>query len=403
MDLSRLISRRAELVEESGIRRVFEEARDVSDPINLSIGQPDFKVPDAVKHAAADAIMRDQNGYSSNRGLDSLVAALATHLEWDLGWRVSPTPKPQSGQASVFVTSGTSGALCLAALCLLDAGDEIIIPDPYFVLYPPLAQMAGARAVLCDTYPDFRMTAARVEPLITPRTKAVLLNSPGNPCGVVMSERECRDLLDLCKRKNVLLVSDEIYDEFTFSECLTQPAAGSSKAMRCPSPARVVGGTPDGEQESCLVVRGFGKTYGCTGWRLGYCAGPPALIDRMVKLQMHLYICAPTPLQLGAQEALKAPPADFVADYQKRRDRVCQVLGKVTEVVTPGGAFYAFVKVPERMKMTATEFKNLAKGRRVLIVPSSAFGNRDTHFRLSFATPPAKLEEGLAILADLMR
>lgn len=123
----------------------------------------------------------------------------------------------------------------------------------------------------------------------------------------------------------------------------------------------------------------------------------------MVKLQMHLYICAPTPLQLGAQEALKAPPADFVADYQKRRDRVCQVLGKVTEVVTPGGAFYAFVKVPERMKMTATEFKNLAKGRRVLIVPSSAFGNRDTHFRLSFATPPAKLEEGLAILADLMR
>lgn len=403
MDPTRLISTRVEGVEESGIRKVFEEARGVQDPINLCLGQPDFPVPSAIKQAAIDAIQHDQNGYSSNRGLDPLVAALADHLAWDLGWNVSKTPKPGPGQASVIVTSGTSGALVTAAMCLLDPGDEIIFADPYFVLYPPLAQMTGAKAVLCDTYPDFKLTAARVAPLITPRTKVVLLNSPGNPTGVVMSDKECRELAEVCRSRGVLLISDEIYDEFAFSESVTQPAAGDAGVLRCPSPARVVGGQPTGEQESMLVVRGFGKTYGVTGWRLGYCAGPSWLIDRMVKLQMHLYICAPTPFQMGAIQALRTPLGAFVADYQKRRDLVCETFRGLTDVPTPGGAFYAFVKVPERLRMTATQFKELAKSRRVLVVPSSAFGRRDTHFRISFAAPRATLEAGLKILADLMR
>lgn len=403
MDLQRLISKRVEMVEESGIRKVFEEARGVQDPINLCLGQPDFPVPDAIKNAAIDAIRNDQNGYSSNRGLDPLIAALADHLAWDLGWKVSKTPKAEPGQASVIVTSGTSGALVAAAMCLLDPGDEIIFADPYFVLYPPLAQMTGAKAVLCDTYPDFKLTAARVAPLITSRTKIVLLNSPGNPTGVVMSTKECCELAALCKEKGVLLISDEIYDEFAFSESVTQPAAGDPKVLRCPSPARIENGKPSGEQENILVIRGFGKTYGVTGWRLGYCAGPSWLIDRMVKLQMHLYICAPTPFQMGAIQALKTPLGAFVEDYQKRRDLVCETFRPYTEVPTPGGAFYAFVKVPEKLKMTATQFKDLAKSKRVLIVPSSAFGRKDTHFRISFAAPRQTLESGLKILAELMR
>jgi aspartate/methionine/tyrosine aminotransferase len=403
MDPRRLISSLVERVEESGIRKVFEEARGVEDPINLCLGQPDFPVPAPIKRAAIEAIQNNQNGYSSNRGLDPLVAALADHLAWDLGWNVSKVPKAEAGQASVIVTSGTSGALVTAAMCLLDPGDEIIFADPYFVLYPPLAQMTGAKIVLCDTYPDFKLTAARVAPLITARTKMVLLNSPGNPTGVVLSVKECRDLAALCREKGVVLISDEIYDEFAFSESVTQGAAGEPTVMRCPSPARVVGGVPEGEQESMLVVRGFGKTYGVTGWRLGYCAGPSWLIDRMVKLQMHLYICAPTPLQMGAIEALRTPLGAFVADYEKRRDMVCETFRAVTEVATPGGAFYAFVKVPERLGMTATQFKELAKSRRVLVVPSSAFGRRDTHFRISFAAPIETLKSGLTILAELMR
>jgi aspartate/methionine/tyrosine aminotransferase len=403
MNVASLLSRRSANVLESGIRKVFEEARDVRDPINLSLGQPDFPVPDAVKQAAVDAILHNQNGYSSNRGLDPLLEALSKHLAWDLGWDAAAGPKPGPGQAGLMVTSGTSGGLVAAAMSLLEEGDEFIIPDPYFVLYPPLAQMTGATAVLCDTYPDFRMTAERVEKLITPRTKAVLFNSPSNPSGVVSPEKDVRELLELCQRRNVLLISDEIYDEFTFSESLTQPAAGDKAALRCPSPCRRLGGRDAGEQESVLLIRGFGKTYGCTGWRLGYAAGPATLIARMNLIQQHVYICAPTPLQAGALAALRTPPTDFVREYERRRDLVCSILGEVTHVARPGGAFYAFVEVPRRLKMTGTQFKEKAKDKRVLIVPSGAFGQRDTHFRLSFATNPNRLEEGLMILRDLMK
>src|SRR6185436_16228238 len=140
-----------------------------------------------------------------------------------------------------LVTSGTSGALLLAAMCLLDQGDEAIVPDPYFVMYPQLAPLTGGTIVTCDTYPDFRMTAARVERLITPRTKAVLLNSPSNPCGVVMSEREVNDLVDLCRAKGVLLISDEIYDEFVFAD--------AKENGRFPTPGKV--------SQDILLIRGF--------------------------------------------------------------------------------------------------------------------------------------------------
>ena len=425
MDFNRLLSARSSAVQESVIRRVFEEARDVKDPINLTLGQPDFPVPEVAKRAAIKAIQEDRNGYSSNRGIDPLLVKLAAKLKADVGWDVSATAKCGPGQSGLMVTGGTSGGLILAAMALLDAGDEIIIPDPYFVLYPRLGEMCGAKAVTCDTYPDFRMTAARVERLMTPRTKAVLLNSPSNPCGVVSSEAECRELLELCQRRGVLLISDEIYDEFTYSEARTsfggptlrseglgsptlrggrtlesagQDPPRSVGVPRCPSPCRFPGAA-----ENCLLIRGFGKTYGFTGWRMGYAAGPPRLIDAMVKLQQHIYICAPTPLQAGAVEALDVDMSAQIAAYQRRRDMVVERLSAVTEVPFPGGAFYAFVKVPERMGMTASEFKDAAKARRVLVVPGLAFSSRDTHFRLSYAVEEGVLERGVGVLEELMR
>ncbi len=410
MNASALLSRRSEAVTESGIRRVFEEGRAIPGAINLTLGQPDFPVAERVKAAAIEAIRADRNGYASNQGVPELVGALRDHLAWDLGWRFGPNAAPgaRADEAAVMVTAGTSAALVCAAFSVLDPGDEVIIPDPYFVLYPPLAEMTGARAVRCDTYPDFRMTAERVEPLITPRTKAVILNSPANPTGAVLEERACRELLDLCRRRNVLLICDEIYDEFTYSEALTQTSGGSASGAgrgpekRCPSPCRVVGGRPAGEQEACLVVRGFGKTYGFTGWRMGYCAGPGPLIRRMLKIQQHLYICAPTPFQWASLAALESRMTGAIAAYEGRRDLVCGALSKVTEVPKPGGAFYAFARVPERLGITATEFKDRAKARRVLVVPGSAFGGRDTHVRISFACPEAALREGVAILAELL-
>ena len=202
LDVQKVLSNRAKSIDASGIRKVFDLAAHLKDPINLSIGQPDFPVPDALKLAAIKAIEENRNGYTQTQGCPELLGAIWKRLGSEVGW--------VHGQdnLSAIVTSGTSGALVLGMMCLLDAGDEAIVPDPYFVMYPQLAALTGGKIVLCDTYPDFRMTAARIEKMMTPRTKAVLINSPGNPTGVVLSNKELGDIVDLCAAKGVLLISD---------------------------------------------------------------------------------------------------------------------------------------------------------------------------------------------------
>jgi len=181
LNVDGMLSDRTRAIDVSGIRRVFELGAKLSNPINLSIGQPDFLVPDVLKEAVIEAIRDDRNGYTLTQGAPELLAAVAGRLGDELGWSV-----PDEG-TGVMITSGTSGALVLAAMALLNPGDEAIIPDPWFVIYPALGPMTGARIVGCDTYPDFRMTAERVAPLISERTKFVLINSPSNPAGTVLS------------------------------------------------------------------------------------------------------------------------------------------------------------------------------------------------------------------------
>jgi aspartate/methionine/tyrosine aminotransferase len=380
LSVERLIAARSRSIDASGIRKVFDLGAKLKDPINLSIGQPDFAVPESMRAAASHAVLENRSGYSVTQGIPELHGAIWRHLERDIGWK-GPT-----SDLGCVVTSGTSGGLLLGLMAVCDSGDEFIAPDPYFVMYPQMGKMLGARCVLCDTYPDFRMTADRVEPLITPRTKAVLVNSPSNPCGTVMTGAELRDLVDLCRAKGVLLVTDEIYDEFCFPD--------AREAGRCPSPARY--------SQDCLLIRGFGKTYGCTGWRLGYAAGPMPIIQEMCKLQQYSYVCAPTPLQWGVIPSFDCDLSPQIAEYARRRDLVVKAFEGVAEVARPGGAFYAFVQVPRRLGLTATQFVEKAIDRRVLVIPGNVFSQRDTHFRLSFATNPAKLEEGLAILRELM-
>ncbi len=398
MDIDRLICDRSRRIDASGIRRVFELGASLKDPINLSIGQPDFPVPESIKTAAIDAIRADRNGYTLTQGVQPLRDRVAAHLREDLGWAVDGgAPNGPPHKPSLLVTPGTSAALVLAFLALIGPGDEAIIPDPWFVLYPHLATLTGGKAVVCDTYPDFRMTASRVERLITPRTKLVLLNSPGNPTGVVMTQRECEDLLDLCRAKGIVLISDEIYDEFTYADARESvPPPGSRP--RCPSPAR-----REGSFETVLLVRGLGKTYGVTGWRLGFAAGHPRLISEMTKLQQYTYVCAPAPLQWGGVAAFDVDMAPHIAEYQRRRDMVVSRLSPLTGVATPGGAFYAFVEVPPRLKMSASAFCDAAVKRSILIIPGNVFSSRDTHFRLSFATDARSLERGLDGLAAMMK
>jgi aspartate/methionine/tyrosine aminotransferase len=396
MGIERLITSRAKRIDASGIRRVFDLGARLKDPNNLSIGQPDFPVPNAVKEAAARAIREDRNGYTQTGGIPELRSRIAAELKQDLGWDVTGPVGGSGDHAAMLVTAGTSGGLMLAFLSLLEAGDEVIVPDPYFVAYPHLATMCGATAVKCDTYPDFKLTAARVEPLLTARTKVVLVCSPGNPTGVVMSAQEQRELLELCRSRGVLLISDEIYDLFCFAESRTE--RDGAGIMRCPSAARV-----PGAHEHVLVVRGFGKTYGVTGWRMGYVAGPRALVDQIAKMQQYSYVCAPSMAQWGCVEAMDQDMSGVVRDYQARRDYVGSRLREVTEVAMPGGAFYAFPRVPERLGVTATQFVERCIEQNTLVIPGSAFSTRDTHIRLSFATARAQLERGLDVIVELMR
>ncbi len=380
LDLEALISDRARAIDVSGVRRVFELGATLDNPINLSIGQPHFPVPDALKRAAIEAIRCDRNGYTLTQGDPQLRAAIARHLAQDIGWNVP------SDALGLIVTSGTSGALLLAFMAMLNPGDEAVIPDPYFVIYPALGPLTGASIVHCDTYPDFRLTAQRVEPLITDRTKLLLLNSPSNPSGVVLTSQELRDLVELCERRGVLIVSDEIYDEFTYSD--------ARENGRCPSPARL--------SEQILLVRGFGKTYGCTGWRMGYAAGPAAIIQQMAKLQQYTFVCAPSMAQVACSGAFDTDMSDAVADYQRKRDLVEQTMSQVTNLVHPGGAFYAFVEVPPRLGITASSFAERAVERNVLVIPGQVFSRRDTHLRISYAAPDETLRAGLEVLSEMM-
>ena len=360
---------------------MFELAAKVENPINLSIGQPDFPVPRPIKDAVIKAIEHDHNGYTVTKGDPRILEFCESHLTQNVGWSF------EDGRLDMMMTSGTSGGLVLAALATLDVGDELIIPDPWFVLYPKLGALTGATVVHCDTYPDFRMTAERVEPLMTERTKAILVASPGNPTGVVLSEDEVRELAALCRERGVLLISDEIYDEFTFDDFLVDGL--------CPSPARF--------WDQTLLIRGLGKTYGCTGWRLGYAAGPSQLIAQMAKLQQFTYVCAPSMAQHAFEAMGTVSIASEVARYAHRRDLIMDRLGAVGQVSRPGGAFYAFVEVPSHLNMTGTEFAETALKHGLLVVPGAVFSDRDTHFRISFAVPEETLQRGLAILEALLK
>ena len=393
LDFNRLVSDRCRSVDASGIRKVFELAASLKNPCDLSIGQPHFDVPDAIKASAIRAIQEGRNGYTMTQGIPALRQAIVDRLHAELGWNINLKPGPAATpeELGVAVTSGTSGGLFLSFLAFAEAGDEVILPDPFFVIYPAAAKIAGAKPVFCDTYPDFRMTAERIEPLITAKTKFVLVNSPSNPCGTVLTEEELKDIVDLCQRKNVLLLTDEIYDEFTYAE----GRVGGTAQGRFPTPARFT--------DQLLLLRGFSKTYSMTGWRLGYAAGPKPIVENIAKMQQYSYVCAPSMVQFAGAEAFKVDMTDHVAAYARKRDRVLEALTPLTEVARPAGAFYVFPKVPERLGLTATEFVKRAIENELLIIPGGVFSNRDTHFRISYATTDEKLERGIGILTRLLK
>jgi aspartate aminotransferase/aminotransferase len=369
------VSRRALGVDASGIRKVFDLAAKMKDPINLSIGLPDFDVPEPVKAAAIESIRRGDNRYTQTQGIAPLRERLRTDLSAEIGRDVG----------EVLVTSGVSGGLLLAILATIDPGDEAIFLDPYFVMYKHLITMAGGKSVIVDSYPDFRFHADRVERAITSRTKLLILNSPSNPTGIVMSPAEVAAAVEVARRHDLLLISDEIYEPFLYGK----DADGDMSGL--PSPMKLY--------DKTILLRGFSKSHAMTGWRLGYAIGPDAIIAQMTKLQQYTYVCAPSALQYAALKALDVPMADAVNAYRRKRDIVFETLSKKFELVKPDGAFYIFPEAPGGM--TASDFVTKAIERNVLIIPGNVFSDRDTHFRISYATTDERLKQGCEILNSL--
>jgi aspartate/methionine/tyrosine aminotransferase len=366
----RFVSARSLAVDASGIRKVFDLAAKMKDPINLSIGLPDFDVPEIAKTAAIDAIRAGNNRYTQTQGIAPLRERLRKDLSKEIGRDVG----------DVLITSGVSGGLFLAMLATIDPGDEAIFLDPYFVMYNHLLSLVGGKPVIVDSYPDFRFHADRVEKAITPKTKLLILNSPSNPTGVVMSRQEINDAVELARKHNLLIISDEIYEPFLYDE-----AGGlASPATTC---------------QNTLILRGFSKSHAMTGWRLGYAAGPEPVLSAMTKLQQYTFVCAPAPLQYAALAALDVPMKDAVTAYRRKRDLVTEKLGRKFEVVRPGGAFYIFPKAPSGT--TASAFVTKAIENNVLIIPGNVFSERDTHFRISYATTDEKLAQGCEILCGI--
>ena len=358
---------RTQAFDSSGIRKVFDLAAKMTDPINLSIGQPDYDVPDVVKEACIDAIRAGKNAYTVTQGLPSLREKLQARIDRQWG----------HGDRKVFVSLGTSGGLSLVLWSLVNPGDEVLMFDPYFVMYPALTKLVGGVPVIIDTYPDFRIDLDRVRDAITPRTKLILLNSPGNPTGAVASEAEVRGLAEIAKEKNVLLVSDEIYSSFCFDEPLVSPAAYNDRT---------------------LVIDGFSKSHGMTGWRLGYVHGPAEIIETMTKLQQYTFVCAPQPVQWAGITAMDVPTGGYCDDYRRKRDLIYAGLADKYEVTRPGGAFYIFPKAP---RGTGSEFVTRAIENQVLIIPGNIFSRSDTHFRISFAASDETLRRGIDVLRKL--
>lgn len=363
-----MLSERARRVRPSGIRRIFELAATLDDPIDLSIGQPDFGVPEPVREAAIRAIREGHSRYTVTEGLPELNEAIRRRVRERHGF----------DPGASLITAGVSGGLLLSYLALLDPGDEILVPDPHFVMYRVLAELTGAEARLYDTHPDFRIRREALERALGPRTKALLVNSPSNPTGHVLDEEEIDTVASFAREHDLVVISDEIYDAFVYD------GPHRSVASRYPR---------------TVLLGGFSKSLGMPGWRIGYAVGPPEILDAMKTFQQFTFVCANTVAQHAVLAALELDLTGFVDAYRRKRDLVVDRLKGVYDLVEPGGSFYAYPRLPEGTD--GESFVGACLERKVLVVPGRAFSPRDSHFRISFATSDERLERGLEQLVRI--
>jgi aspartate aminotransferase len=361
-------STRVEQVSISGIRDVFEAAGE--DAINLGLGQPDFPTPEHAREAAVDAIRNGEaDAYTSNKGTRSLREAIAAKHARDNDLDVDPE--------NVIATAGGSEALHVALEAHVDAGQEVIIPDPGFVSYDALTHLAGGEPVPVPLREDLTIDPARVEDGITEETAAFVVNSPANPTGAVQTEADVREFARIADEQDVLCISDEVYEHIVFDGVHRSPAEFA-------------------ETDNVLVVNACSKTYSMTGWRLGWVTGAHERIERMLRVHQYGQACATAASQHAAEAALRGPqePVDeMVAAFEERRDVLLDGLADAgLECPTPRGAFYAMPKVPDGWVEEVLD-------RNVVVVPGEAFGDHgEGYARISYAAGIDTLEEALEVV-----
>jgi aspartate aminotransferase/aminotransferase len=365
-NIESMLSKRVRSVDSSGIRRVFDLAASLDSPINLSIGQPDFDASPEVLERAHQALEQGRSGYTLTQGIPELRESIRNRHNISA-----------DDDLDVFVTAGVSGGLLLSYMTLLDPGDEILMPDPFFCIYRDLALMLNAVPTYYDTYPNFSLSAEKIEEMITPKTKAILVNSPGNPTGYAVSQSELDEVIELAKRKNIFLIYDEIYDSFVYDDL----------HAKC-----------DQSYERTILLNGFSKWAGVPGWRVAYVIAPKALVSHMLKLQQYTLVCANSVSQWALVAASSVDFKPCLEEYRKKRDFLVEGLRGHYNFVVPGGAFYLFAEAPGGCGQS---FVERAVSENLLVVPGHVFSQRDTHFRISFSAPMEVLERGVEVLQRL--
>lgn len=354
-------------IDASGIRKAFALAANLKDPINLSIGQPDYDVDEAVKAEAVRSIEAGQNAYTETWGIKPLREACSEYYQEHFGVALD----------NVMITSGVSGGLFLCLLATVDPGDEVLYADPYFVMYKHLVNLLGGLSVPIDTYPDFKLKAAAIENAITERSKILIINSPSNPTGVSIDTGELKAIAAVAQKHKLLVISDEIYEKLSYDA----------------RPASIVG-----MYENVMLLNGFSKMAAMTGWRVGFASGPEEVIQQMNTLQQYTFVCAPSFAQYAAITALKTDHSAKVAAYRVKRDLAYALLKEKFQVVRPDGAFYIF---PEAPGGDGEAFVERAIENNVIIIPGSVFSEKNSHIRISFAAPDDTIRRGVEILNGL--
>lgn len=379
------ISERVQSIPPSGIRRFFDIAATMDDVISLGIGEPDFNTPAVATQGGFAALSDGDVHYTSNSGTIELRRAISDHTQHLYGVRYDP-------ESEILVTVGVSEALYLALTAILDPGDQVIVPEPCFVAYASGVTLAGGVPVMVPTHVQerFQVTVDALRDAITPRTKALLIGYPNNPTGAVLSRERMAEIAALAEERDLLVLSDEIYDRLVYG--VKHTCFSSLPRMR----------------ERTVVLQGFSKAYAMTGFRVGYALGPEPLLAAMRKVHQYMIMSAPTVGQhvaLSAVTQAEEAVLRMVAEYDQRRQLIVAGMNEIgLTCFEPRGAFYAFPSIAVTGMDDETFAESLLQEEKVAVVPGSAFGESGRGFvRCSYATSYEKIEQALERLHHFVR